>query len=318
MKTTIVLLSLSLLTLTGFAASPIELIRGLGDDLLEDYSRPLVESYGVAMGTGWYHSARPLRTLRLEIGARLMMVNIPENARTFSARVLACSVNTATQKVDTFYVTVEGAATIFGPRGSSPVPLDENAIAVPPALPGGLGINWMPFIVPQASVGLPFGLELTARYVPWPFEGTTVSFLGVGAKKGFSSPLGIPLDFAVQGFYQRFDIGSEFNSVTWGGNIHVSRSLLLFAPYAGLGLDKSNTSVDYIFRATVPTGIEGGRLRTEEIDIPVQADYERPVSIRGTLGVALRFGLMLVNADYNYNLSTGYHAASLGVGASFR
>lgn len=314
-----VLFAVLFATATASAVSPVELLRGVGADLVEDYSRPLVESYGVAMGSGWYHSASALRTLRFELGVRVMAVNIPEAARTFTARVKACSVNTTTGAIDTFYVNVEGAATIFGPRGTLPVDVPgEYSVGIPPALPGGLGVSWMPIVVPQASVGLPLGFEVTARYVPWPFEGTTVSFLGFGVKNELSTFVRLPFNLAVQGFYQQFVIGDALNSRTFGGNVHVSRSFLLFAPYAGVGFDKSTTDIDYVFRASFPTGIENGELKTEEIDLPVAANYAPPVNLRGTLGVALKFGLVLFNADYNYNVSTGYHAVSAGVSASLR
>ncbi|MFO7638758.1 MAG: DUF6588 family protein, partial [bacterium] len=250
---------------------------------------------------------------------RVMAVNIPEAARTFTARVKVYSVDPETGAIDTSYVDVEGAATIFGPRGTLPVDVPgEYSVGIPPALPGGLGVSWMPIVVPQASVGLPLGFEVTARYVPWPFEGTTVSFLGFGVKNELSTFVRLPFNLAVQGFYQQFVIGDALNSRTFGGNVHVSRSFLLFAPYAGVGFDKSTTDIDYVFRASFPTGIENGELKTEEIDLPVAANYAPPVNLRGTLGVALKFGLVLFNADYNYNVSTGYHAVSAGVSASLR
>lgn len=319
MKESIVLAVLVLLGLPALAASPLELIQGVGSDLLEDYTRPLAESYGVAMGTGWYHSAHAHRFLGFDLGARLMLINIPAGERTFTAHVKACSVNTVTGAIDTFYVDVEGAATIFGPGGSTPVPVPgDYSVAIPPELPGGLGVSWMPFVVPQASLGLPFGFEVTARYIPWPFQGTTIQFLGVGVKNELSTFVRLPFNLAVQGFYQQFQIGDALKSTTFGGNVHISKSLLLFAPYAGLGFDKSATDINYLFHARYPTGIGEGGLEYEEVDIPVDAGYSPPMNLRGTLGVALKFGLLLLNADYNYNVSTGYHAVNAGLGLSLR
>lgn len=319
MKKTIVLCSLLALAATGLALNPIELIEGVNGDLLEEYSRPLVESYGVAMGTAWYHSGRSHKFLGFDIGARFMFINIPASARTFTARVKACSVNTGTGAIDTFYVDVEGAATIFGEGGSTPVTVPgEYAVAIPPQLPGGLNVTWMPFLVPQASLGLPFGLEVTGRYVPWPFQGTTVQFLGIGVKEEITHWVKLPVHISIQGFYQTLKVGDAVNSTTWGGNIHLGRSLLLFAPYAGIGFDKTTTDITYTFTGTFPTGIGPGGIETEEVEVPIDATYDQPMNIRATLGVALKFGLVIVNADYNYNLTTGYHAASLGLGIGMR
>jgi hypothetical protein len=317
-KTVLALISVALLA-PALALSPIELIKGVNGDLLEDYSRPLVESYGVAMGTGWYHSANTHKLLGFDVGVRAMFINIPTGAKTFTARVKACSVNTTTGDIDTFYVTLDGVATIFGQGGSTPVNVPGRGIAIPPQLPGGLDVTWMPFLVPQASIGLPLGLEITGRYIPWPFEGTTVEFLGIGIKDEITTFIKLPFNLSVQGFYQSLKVGSEVNSTTWGGNLHISKSLLLFAPYAGVGFDKTTTDIKYTFHAEFPTGIgPGGEIETEPVDIPIDAHYDQAMNVRGTLGVALKFGLMLINADYNYNLTTGYHAANLGVGISIR
>lgn len=302
----------------GLAANPIELLKSVNSDLLEDYSRPLVESYGVAMGTGWYHSGRSHKFLGFDIGVRTMLINIPDAARTFTASVMACSARTG-GGIDTFYVDVEGAATIFGPGGEQPVnPPGEYALAIPPTLPGGLNMSWMPFLVPQASLGLPLGLEVTARYIPWPFEGTTVQFFGVGVKEEITTWVKLPVHVSVQGFYQSLAVGNELNSTTFGGNIHLGRSLLFFAPYAGVGFDKTKTDIDYVFTGRFPTGVGPNGIETEELEIPVVATYDQPVNLRATLGVALKFGLAIVNADYNYNLTTGYHAATVGLGIGMR
>ena len=83
----------------------------------------------------------------------------------------------------------------------------------------------MPFVLPQASIGLPLGLEVTARYIPWPFEGKTVQFLGVGVKEELTSWIKkMPLNIAIQGFYQQFTIEDAISSRTFGGNIHISKS----------------------------------------------------------------------------------------------
>ncbi len=312
------MLSTAAFAATALAANPIELIAGVGEDLLEDYSRPLIESYGVAMGTGWYHSAHAHRTLGFDFGLRFMGILIPGDAKTFTARVKACSVTT-TGEIDTFYVDVEGASTIFGPTGSQPVEVPgQYAAGIPPELPGGLGLGFMPFVLPQLSVGLPLGLEVTARYIPWPFKGRTVTFLGFGLKEELTRWIKkMPVNIAVQGFYQQFTIEDVIGSRTYGANLHVSKSLLLFAPYAGVGFDKTATDIEYTFQARYPSGVGPGGLEYDEVDIPVDASYSL-ANIRGTLGVALKFGLVLVTADYSRNFSTGYNAVNVGAGIAMR
>ncbi len=308
---------------TALGLSPTELIKGVSDDLLEGYCAPLVESYGVAMGTGLFHSARAHKFLGFDIGARLMFVMIPTSAKTFQAPVKYCQYDN--KRMDTVWVTytIEHAATIFGKRGIDSTFIPAGAVGVPPFLPGGLGISAMPFLVPQASIGLPIpGMELMVRYIPWPFEGTTVNFLGFALKQEITAVRGVDLPFnlAVQGFYQTLTIGDMVNSKSYGANIHISKSFLVIAPYAGLAFDNTSMTFDYDFTFDEPVGFdpENEQVLTESRTVPIELTFDTGATVKATFGAALKFGLILLNADYNYNLSTGYNAINFGLSLALR
>ena len=323
MKSMVVLLVLGLLCAPGLAFSPTELselIESVGDDLVEQYAQPLAQSYGVAMGSGWYHSARSLRLLRIEIGARVMLVSIPEKARTFTTDILACSINTRELKLDTFRIRVDNVATIFGPRGKQSVNNPEHSLAFPPILPGGADLRTMPFAVPHAAIGLPLGLELSARVLPISIEGVSINLFGIGAKSELSSFVQLPIDLAAQAFYQQLDVGDYFSSRSFGGNVHASSSWLAFTPYAGFGFDKTSTEMNYTYRGRFPTGYDPqtNQITDEERDISITARHSPPANLRATAGMTAKLLVILLNADYSFNLTTGYHAASFGLGISLR
>jgi len=315
---------LSTIPCLGFALNPVELIQGVGSDLIEDYAAPLAQSYGVAMGSGLYHSAKAHKFLGFDIGVRFMLIRIPDAGKTFSAKVKFCYFDTS--RMDTVWkdTVIEGAATIFGRRGLDESWVPQGAIGIPPGLPGGLGLDYMPFLLPQASVGLPIpGAELLIRYVPWPFQGTTVNLLGLGLKEELTALPGlkkIPLNIAIQGFYQTLSIGDAMSSTSYGGNIHISKGILVITPYAGIGFDKTTMKFDYTFSYKLPTGYDP---ETHEITysngtLPVKLDYAPGVNLRGTLGATLKLGLLNINADYSRNFSTGYDALTAGLAIGLR
>jgi hypothetical protein len=301
--------------------SPLELVSKVGEDLLEDYARPLIASYGVAMGTGLYNSAASHKFLGFDVGFRVMAIQIPAAAKSFTARVKVCSLNTKFGRIDTFELDIT-AATIFGKKGIQDGYIPDNAIGIPPGMPGGLGIDYMPFVVPQAAVGLPIpGMELMVRYVPWPFEGELVHFLGFGLQQNLSALTGIGFaDIALQGFFQKFIIGDAMNANTFGGNLHLSKTILMLTPYAGIGFDNTSMKIKYDFKVKEPVLVPGvpPRMETKEVTIPVDFDYSSGINWRLTLGARVKLGLMFLNLDYNRDLTNSYNAYNLGLGVSMR
>lgn len=304
------------------ASSPIDLISLIDSASLRQYAAPLVESYGVAMGSGWYNTAESHKFLGFDLGLRFMLIQVPVAARTFDAHVRYCYFDPAQN--DTVWVdTVVTTATLFGTKGVQNDWIPSGAVGVPPGLPGGLGISSMPFVLPQASVGLPFGLQLTARYIPWPFSGTTVQFLGFGLKEELTALPVLsksPVKVAVQGFYQKVAIGSALNSNTIGGNLQASVKLLMLTPYAGIGFDHTTMDINYTFNFKEPK-LELGpppRFYTEDKSVVVNYAYNSAVNWRTTIGVKANLGLAFVNVDYSHNLTSGYNAISAGTGIGLR
>ena len=305
------------------AQSLLELIAQIDSASLADYVSPLAKSYGCAMGTGWAQSAKSHKFLGFDLGVRLMVIQIPEAGRTFDAHVRYCYFDSS--KMDTVWrdTIIQDAATMFGKKGSDDSWVPSGAIGIPPALPGGLGVSIMPFLVPQASVGLPVGAELTVRYVPWPFKGTTVQFLGFGLKEEVSRFLAggkLPLNLAAQVFYQKFLIGDELNSNTWGGQVLASFSFLGLSPHAGIGFDKTSMNINYTFKFNDPRFELGPppRFYTEEVELPVAFNYDSGLRWRGNLGATATFGLMFVSLDLNRDFTSAYNSITLGTGLSIR
>jgi hypothetical protein len=309
---------------TARAQNPLELIAQIDTASLAEYVSPLVKSYGCAMGTGWAHSAKSHAFLGFDLGVRLMVIQIPEAARAFDAHVRYCYFDSAAMDTVWRDTVIAGAGTLFGKRGLDNSWIPDGAIGIPPALPGGLGLSAMPFLVPQASLGLPIpGMEFTLRYVPWPFKGTTVQFLGLGLKQDFVALFGAKksiLGFAVQGFYQKLIVGDALNSNTLGGQALASIGLPLITPHIGFGFDKTTTNIKYTFKFNMPK-VELGpppHLTSEPVELPVSYSDDSGVRWRGKLGASLKLGIAFVSLDVNRDFTSGYNSVTVGTGITLR
>jgi hypothetical protein len=303
----------------GTAATPVELYSAVDSAHFTAYFSPLAHAFGAAASCGLYRSAAVGRFPSVEFGIQSVTVRIPAHASTFDAIVFACSANTKLRRLDTFYVLQPNAATILGDPGPEPIhELPEDALSVPAHLPGGLGTDALTLLVPEASLCLPVpGAELSLRYVPWPLFGTTLHLAGIALREELTdvSGLGLPLDFAVMGFYQAGFLGPGCRFRTLGANIHASRRFDIIEPYAGIGIDNTTSEVTYDFHYDAPTGYDtlSRRIITQPVTRHLRHSLQTGTTVRMAVGLGLFFGPLIVSADYTFS---GFHVLSAGL--SFR
>ncbi len=196
--------------------------------------------------------------------------------------------------------------------------LDTLASDIPdlPMAPGS-GLDMLPMVMPQVSLGLPMNSEIMLRYAP-PVEvpkiGGEASFLGIGLKHSISQYIPVPglliPDVTVQYVWQQLKVGDLIESTHTAFNIHASYGLNLIVfsitPYIGFGMETSNIKVEY------------------ELDKPGHPLHGAPISfdldgnnksrITGGVRLGLPIPFLKVTADYSIG---EYTAATLGVGISF-
>ncbi|MFB0509744.1 MAG: DUF6588 family protein [bacterium] len=286
------------------ATNPVDLIKQMNEENLKAYVRPLITSFGTATGSGLYHTASTHGLLGLDVGLKIMWVPIPEDAKTFEAKILKISLT----DIDTTYRTT---ATIFGESGTDTISVPIGSYAIPPVLPGGLNLPGIPFFMPQLNVGLIQGTELMIRYIPIPFKGSDVQIFGAGLKIGLNDLLNLkllPVNIAAQGAYQVFNIGDIIKSSTISANIHVSKTFLMLTPYVGLGYENTKMNFDYTFKYQIPG-------QPQSTEVPVEVSINGENSFRTVIGLAFKFGMFLVHGDYNI---TKYPSFNGGVAFSLR
>jgi hypothetical protein len=286
---------------TAVSANLIDMIKQMTEDNLKGYTQPLITSFGEATGSGLYHTAATHGLLGFDIGLKAMWVPIPESAKTFIAKVMVLSLH------DTSFI-YETTATVFGKSGPDQVSIPPNSFAIPPTFPGGFNLPGFPFLMPQLSVGLIKGTEVMVRYIPISFKGADVQIFGAGLKIGLNKLLNLkllPVDVAVQGAYQVFNIGDIIKSSTFSANVHASKTFLVLTPYIGLGYEKTKMNFEYTFSYQLP----------EPTDVPIKVFITGENHFRAVVGMTLKLAILMIHADYNI---AKYPSFNGGIGLSLR
>lgn len=327
MPTVILLLAcISLLAAQGTNRNLSDEIMRISEDLLAGYVQPLVDVFNTGISTGLYHSAYSHDFLGFDLGVRLMYINIPDQAKYFSGTVMMCSlVIDSMVNLVRYEVELEGLSTILGPWNPTTVPTEGYAVAVPPIIPGGIGLSGVPLVMPQLNIGLFLGSEIALRFVPYNFVGANIRFYGIGLKQQLTKlpPLNLaelPFAIALAGAYQEFSVktpgqGRIVTTETWNVQAIISARFGAVEPMCAFGMEGTTAEFDYALEYELPdtiTGILGQNIRlSEEISLRLRS----PRYYRAVLGFTLHSGFLFMHYDFNF---TPYLTHNLMFGLSFR
>ncbi len=302
-----------------WAQEPLaEKIERLSKGLLIGYTQPLVTAFGTGISTGLFHSAYSHDFLGFDLGVRLMYIRIPNTARFFKGKAVVYSLAGDTLVCDS--VELDSISTIFGPKQHTTVTTRKNAIGIPPSIPGGFDLAYVPLVLPQLNVGLFRGSELAIRYIPSTFKGSKVRFLGLGFKQELTRLLGlksVPVAIAIGGAYQAFGVkdslGNQIvNARTWNLQFIISKRIAVFEPFIGTGFEGTKVSFPYEFTYEIldTTGVIPTDLIQviEDINVELHSQNE----YRAMAGFTLRIGFFYIHYDYNI-LPYATHNAIFGL-----
>lgn len=271
-----------------FSDTPESLIRGTASEILATYTKPLVTAFGTAMGTDFI-PIRDHKPLGFSVGAKLVWVSVPEEAKTAIYTI----------DIDGTYTTFK-ANTIFG--GTEPIDGDPLELR-------GLGFPGIFFAVPQLNLGLFKGLNMSIRWCPFNFVGTKGHFFGASIKYTTRDLIPLPvfsLTIIGGGGYQGLRFGDIAKADNLNGtvmaNLGIAPPLLpvSFSPFVGIGVE--NTRVEFKYKYKYG-------------DIDIAQTVEGDNRFRGVVGVGIDF--LLFDIDISYNIGK-MNSFGLGIGLGIR
>ena len=296
--------------------------------LLESYLQPAFEGFGFGMNSGWYNTAKPHKFLGFDISGSISLARVPDSNQFFTLPTGLTNVS-LTNPSDT-----RRLPTIFGPNlGADDLPElrftdDYGDEIIRISAPTGLGIdedivpfNAVPVPMIQLGLGIFKGTELKLRYIPeQDFEGDGgVKLFGIGvmhdvtqylpAEKLLPFDLSVFLGYTNLESYVNIDEAAgqtaEFNANAWTVQGVISKKVLFFTAFAGLGY--SNSNVDFNMLGDYST-------ETSTFTDPISLNYKN-AGIRTNIGVRIKLLFLTITGEYAIQ---EYNTLTAGVGFSFR
>lgn len=283
-----------------------------GKSLIEAYVSPLGYSLGAALNNGWYNTAKPHKLGGFDVTITANIVMIPEEAKSF---------NISKSNGNTF--SGGETPTVLGNGDGAKIDYQGNLNE----MPKGINIPIVPLPMLQAGVGLIKGTEIDIRYMPELKISSIgkVGLFGIGLKHDVLQWLPIvdkiPIDLSIQAGYTNLTTEimlSEPNLDTEATtnldisattiNLILSKKLLMFTPYVGLGYNSIKTA----FNIDGDYNIAGLNIDIAEL---TKIEFESKNNFRANIG--FRFNVTVIALQANYTFSE-YPTATLGVGISLR
>ncbi|QLE00208.1 hypothetical protein HX109_01005 [Galbibacter sp. BG1] len=299
-----------------------------------DFLAPGTDALMYGINNGWYNTAKVKPLLGFEISVMAnagvikddqkefwMDTNDYENV-SFVQGPAAQNVGTVLGENDpTVLVEVTYDDPIFG---NESVELE---------LPNGLaaeGLSFLPTAFLQGSIGLSFGTEFKARFIPKiNAEDTKIGMYGFGLQHEFTHwlPADKLLPVAISGLISYTHLDGEYdftdtsgidgenqrleNSTnTWLFQAIASTKLPIINFYGGIGYLSGKSESDILGTYIVTDGI----LQSEAIVDPYSVSSSVS-GVRGTFGTRLKLGFFRFNADYTF---AEYDSFSVGLNFGFR
>jgi hypothetical protein len=288
-----------------------------GKSLIEAYIGPLGNSLGAALNNGWYNTAKPHSLGGFDVTITANIVMVPANAKTF---------NISESNGGTF--SGGETPTILG--NGDGVSASYNTPPLPATssdMPKGLNIPIIPLPMLQAGVGLIKGTELDFRYMPeLPIgDAGKVGLFGIGLKHDILQWLPIvdkiPIDLSIQAGYTK--LSSEIKLIDPTAtispqanldvsattvNLILSKKLLMFTPYLGLGYNSTKTT----FNVEGNYNVAGLPIDVSDL---TKIDFESKNNFRANIGFRFNIAVLALQANYTFS---EYPTATLGAGISLR
>lgn len=333
----------------------VDFIKGGIDDaqiLFKEYLTPYANILGADLNGGWYNTAKPHKLGGFDVTVSISTAWAPPSARTFD--LVGLGLTGVPTGSSTIAPTIAGKKTDVRPvmlyEIDHPVHLGEKVKVAEYTVPNGTGINAIPLPMAQLGIGLPFGTEITGRFLPSIDFGNAgnIGLWGIGAKHSIIQWIPglkrLPvLDVSAQGGYtslltyanvnfrpdaladdqttdplifkgQKIELGVKGHTI----NLIASQTLPVITFYQGIGYSSTNTTV--ALKGNFPiSSIDGsGNVVVTDDDViedPFSVEIQNSKDLRLNAGMRLKLGILTIHFDYTH---ANYSIFTTGLGISFR
>ena len=325
--------------------------------MLQEYLKPYANILGSDLNAGWYNTAKPHELGGLDVTATVSWAKAPPATLSYDLANLALH-GTLDQGITSMAPTIAGDQEVR-PSLSYTETVDLGGGIVQEVeysnftVPNGTGVDFFPLPMVQLTVGLPFGTDVSARFVPRVGyrDYGEIGLWGVGGKHSVSQWLPFLkklefLDISVQGGYTKvhsavhlivepqslvevdnypdYNWDDQFVILEvegWTMNIIASQTLPVITFYQGIGY--ANSMVELLMEGHYPihsvildeSSVDFGRTTYEILENPIQMKYENYNNLRLNVGARIKLGVLTLHYDFTHTL---YSTHSVGMGISFR
>jgi len=307
--------------------------------LFQSYFSPGMEGFINSMNNGWYHTAKVHKKFGFDISFGLNGSIAPSEKELFDISTLGLTSVTATNSGETILPTFAGSAP--GRNLTVNTTVDGQDVTAKFESPEGVAKNFPLNIIPapaiQLTVGLPFKLDLMARYVPEMSIGEnegSIDMFGIGLKKEITSWFGpiekLPLHVSLLAAYTNMDVSystdlnsanleiengfTEFELSAFTVQAIASLNFPIINIYGGFGYNSGNANLNNSGTYTGKFTTSNGETVRTNLNIPTDFAFDSS-GFRSTIGARLSLGFFKIFGAYTLQ---EFDTLTLGAAISIR
>lgn len=341
----------------------IDFIKGGMTDaqvLFQEYLTPYANAFGANLNSGWYNTGKPHKPLGFDVTITFNTAWAPPSAKSFDMAELDLAGTVV--GTSTITPTIAGEKNTYRPEMlytvDDPVNVGEEVELARYTMPKGTGFNAIPLPMAQLGIGLPYGTDVTVRFLPSLDFGDlgSIGLWGVGMKHSILQHIPVMkripvLEASVQGGFTRLNTFANLNYTpddidgidltdysdpfkwnnqriglavdAWTVNLVVSQTLPVVTFYQAIGYSTTKTNVYMDGLYPFPSVETEAGTYQGQVVIKDEDNIEDPldVEIHNTKDLRLNIGMRVklgVLTLHADYTKANYSAVTAGIGISFR
>ncbi len=322
--------------------------------LLKEYLKPFGAGFGADMNSGWFTSARPLKSFGFDLRASVSASLVPVNHRSFDISKLdlnSVKLLNGPAKTPTVFGDDSETSTLGSTEFNSSTQQEEEVYSF--NMPKGSGYHIVPAPMAQFTLGLPGHTQVTLRYSPEVVieRDYMIRLFGIGGMVGLNQLFfddQLPIDLAVQAGIMDLTAHAQFNILpprdphienrfqeshwegqaikldtnTFTSNLVIGKKFSILTLFGAVGYQYASTTIitEGPYPIVVPLDEDD---RTSEnitheiqsVAVPINITLDGANTIHALGGLQLKLGFISLTTSYSLS---EYSTVRAGIGIIIR